>query len=123
MSRLPINSGLSFSSSSFRCACANAADAASASGITSEIALRKKTVFIVLLLRFVQVCRPNFLLSFRRPAFVAKDVRRTQVYQAWKTRCLPARSLSEYELQRELHVAVLLDVVDVIEKSAACNFD
>src|SRR5262249_14456968 len=106
-----------------RCACANAADAASASGITSEIALRKKTVFIFLLLRFVQVCRPNLLLSFRRPAFVAKDVRRTQVYQAGKTRWLPARSLSECELQRALHVGVLLDVVDVVERSAACDFD
>ena len=34
-----------------------------------------------------------------------------------------ARSLSEDELQRELHVAVLLDVVDVVEQSAACDFD
>ena len=34
-----------------------------------------------------------------------------------------ARSLSEDELQRELYVAVLLDVVDVVEQSAACDFD
>jgi hypothetical protein len=34
-----------------------------------------------------------------------------------------ARSPSEDELQRELHVAVLLDVVDVVEQSAACDFD
>ena len=33
-----------------------------------------------------------------------------------------ARSLSEDELQRELHVAVLLDIVDVVEQSAACDF-
>src|SRR5690348_17062886 len=94
MSRLPINSGLSLSSSGFRCACANAADAARASGITIEIALRKKAVFIFLLLLFVQVCRLNVLLSFHRPASVAKVGRRTQVYQAGKSRWRRAGSLT-----------------------------
>src|SRR5262245_7473421 len=94
MSRLPINSGLSLSSSGFRCACANADDAARASGITSEIALRKKAVFIFILPFLVQVCRLNGLLSYHRHASVAKVGRRTQVDQAAKSRWPRAGSLT-----------------------------